>query len=521
MNHAKKLGLFLSMSFRISPFYLVLLFLQALVSSSQMVLDVVLMKYMIDELTGARDAQRLLYLGCIIVGMNVFMQFANKTLKREIDIRCRYVADRMQRAMAEKIMKIEYAYLENPYYLDLKERAVFAIRNQDALAWMTDAAARVLQNGATVAGFAAILFTLSPVLVLILLAGILLTLVCYARFSKYMIDFQQQIIPINRRYGYYFGLCYQNEVQKDARLYGMSGMLADRVVAYGREITDWMGRLMRKESSFRAQLSILNDLQTALCYGYIGLRVITDRFGSRISLGSFTMYVSTALGFAKTVVALGEQVVELGKFLGYLEPFAEFMALREETSETEGSAVFAEPVETIEFDHVSFAYPGSKKEVLHDVSFRVERGQKISIVGLNGAGKTTLVKLLCRLYKVTEGEIRVNGRNIFDYEYTSYMKTVAAVFQDYKLFAFSLRENITGQAEKVPEEEKRLKKIIEEVGMTEKIGELPQGLDSLYGKEYEETGILMSGGEAQKLAIARALYKDGSLVIMDVQLSLG
>ena len=106
MNHAKKLGLFLSMSFRISPFYLVLLFLQALVSSSQMVLDVVLMKYMIDELTGARDAQRLLYLGCIIVGMNVFMQFANKTLKREIDIRCRYVADRMQRAMAEKIIWI-------------------------------------------------------------------------------------------------------------------------------------------------------------------------------------------------------------------------------------------------------------------------------------------------------------------------------------------------------------------------------------------------------------------------------
>lgn len=170
---------------------------------------------------------------------------------------------------------------------------------------------------------------------------------------------------------------------------------------------------------------------------------------------------------------------------------------------------------SFEFDHVSFAYPGSEKEVLHDVSFRVERGQRISIVGLNGAGKTTLVKLLCRLYKVTEGEIRVNGRNIFDYDYTSYMKTVAAVFQDYKLFAFSLRENITGQAEKAPEEEKRLEKIIEEVGMKEKLDGLPQGLDSLYGKEYEERGILMSGGEAQKLAIARALYKDGSLVIMD------
>lgn len=515
MSYVKRLGLFLKMSLRIAPSQVVLLFLQALVSAGQMVLDVVLMRYLIDELTQGASAERLLFLGCVIVGTNVLLRFFQKTLKRGIDIGLRYMADKMQEAMADKIMKIEYAYLENPYYLDLKERAVFAIRNQDSLAWMIDAAAKVLQNGASAASFLVILFTLSPVLVLVLLVGILLTLACYLGFSRYMVEFQKQIIPINRRYGYYFGLCWRNEVQKDARLYGMSDMLAERVIGYGQEITAWMSRFKKKEGGFRARLSILNDLQAVVCYGYIGIRTLSDQLGSRISLGAFTMYVSAALGFTRTVITLGEQVVGLGQYLGYLEPFAEFMALEEETSETEGSILFTGPVERIEFDHVSFSYPGSKKEVLHDVSFEIRRGQKISIVGLNGAGKTTLVKLLCRLYKATEGEIRINGKNIFDYDYTSYMKTVAAVFQDYKLFAFSLRENITGKEKVSSQEEEQLERIIEEVGMREKLSELPDGLSSLYGKEYEENGILLSGGEAQKLAIARALYKEGSLVIMD------
>lgn len=517
MDKLKRLGLFMSMSIRISPFYIILLCLQALAGSGQVISGVVLMKYLVDELIGEKRAEQLIFLGCLTVGINVFLHFVKKSLERTIEVGQQYLADKMNEAMAEKIMRIEYAYLENPYYLDLKERAVFAVRNQSALSWMIYAIAQAVQSGMSVAGFAVILFTLSPILAFFLVAGILLELLCYGRFSKYMIKFRNEILPVNRRYGYYFGLCCQNEPQKDARLYGMGDMLSKRVVEYGREIAQWLGRLKKRESVFRAQLSVLNDLQTALCYGYIGLRVITDRFGSRISLGAFTMYVSTALGFAKMVVSFGEQIVELSQFLSYLEPFAEFMALTEETSEKEGSIVFEEPVQTIEFDHVSFCYPGSDREVLTDVTFQVERGQKISVVGLNGAGKTTLVKLLCRLYKVKDGEIRINGRNIFDYTYTSYMKTVAAVFQDYKLFAFTLRENITGKEkeEKDMAAKERLENILEEVGLTEKIAELPDGAESLYGKEYEETGILMSGGESQKVAIARALYKDASLVIMD------
>ena len=189
--------------------------------------------------------------------------------------------------------------------------------------------------------------------------------------------------------------------------------------------------------------SVINDLQAAVSYAYVGLRVITDWFGSRIRLGSFTMYVSAAVQFSVGVTQLGESVVMLGQMLGYLDPFMELMNLPDE--QEEGQEIFAGPVEQITFDKVDFTYPGSDKKVLEQVSFTVNRGEKISVVGLNGAGKTTLIKLMCRLYQPDGGRILVNGKDIRGYEFHSYMKELAAVFQDYRLFAFGIDENISSR----------------------------------------------------------------------------
>ena len=150
--------------------------------------------------------------------------------------------------------------------------------------------------------------------------------------------------------------------------------------------------------------------------------------------------------------------------------------------------------------------------MLSDISFQIHRGEKISIVGLNGAGKSTLVKLICRMYRADSGEIRVNGRNIYDYDYLSYMKAISAVFQDYKLFNFTIAENISCTEQG---DEQLINRLIDEVGMRQKIDELPRGLQSRFGKEYDEEGIEMSGGQDQKIAIARALYKEASMVILD------
>lgn len=356
------------------------------------------------------------------------------------------------------------------------------------------------------------MFTLSWVLVVLLVAAIVVSILIYRFFMKYQVKFFQEIIPVNRKYGYYVGLCYNDKIQKDIRLYGMSKMLTDRVTKYNREINQWFSGYYKKQGIFLGMYNVMNDLQAALAYGYVALRVMTNSFGPRIGIGSFTMYVTAAINFSTSTAELGTNLVTLFQMLNYLDPFMEFMSLPDEES-TGGSITFTGNIESIEFKDVSFKYPGSEKYVLQNISFEIKKGEKISIIGLNGAGKTTLVKLLCRLYHPSSGEILINGHNIFDYEHKSYMKNIAAVFQDYKLFAFSIEENITCKEKN--SDTQKTSELIEEVGLKNKIDSLPNGISSLFGKAYDESGIEMSGGESQKIAIARALYKDASLIILD------
>ena len=489
-----------------------MLILNSLIPSGHVLINVILPKYLVDELVGNQDMERLIIFGSAIVLSNFVFYFLGNTMKKVMDVKNIYVREMMNQEMAKKIMNVEFSYLENPYYLDLKERAVFAITNQSAMASIISNLSTGLNSFITITGLVIIMMTLSPILVVLLVLTIVLSLFIYKQFMDYQMDFFQEIIPINRKYGYYIGLGFNDKIQKDIRLYGMNDMLTDKVTEYNMEINTWFSAYYKKQGFYLGLYGIINDLQAALAYGYVALRVLTNTFGGRIGVGSFTMYVNAAINFSRSTVEFGNSLIGIMQTLGYLEPFMEFMSLPDEEM-ADGTIEFGGNVETIEFKNVSFAYPGSDKEVLKDIYFKINQGEKISIVGLNGAGKTTLVKLICRLYQPKSGEILINNHNIFDYEHKSYMKKIAAVFQDYKLFAFSLDENIT--SDEVNSNTERTMELIEEVGLKDKIESLPNGLATLYGKAYDESGIEMSGGESQKVAIARALYKDASLVILD------
>ncbi|MEZ3472904.1 MAG: ATP-binding cassette domain-containing protein [Lachnospiraceae bacterium] len=165
----------------------------------------------------------------------------------------------------------------------------------------------------------------------------------------------------------------------------------------------------------------------------------------------------------------------------------------------------------LEFSHVSFRYPGSTQDILKDVSMTFRIGEKLALVGLNGAGKTTLIKLLCRLYEPTAGEIRLNGINIAKYDYEEYIQIFSVVFQDFCLYDFPLEENVASGG---VVDSARLQRALELAGFWERIQELPQKEKTLLRHENGQ-GVLLSGGEAQKVAIARALYKDAPFVILD------
>ena len=508
----KKIKSFLYLAWKACPSYIVLLVLQAVTQAVRLWLNVILPKFLVDELLGGADVRRLIIYGGLIVLNNVGMTLLEKLYRRMVERWENYMRNAMNKKMAEKIMNLEYSYLEEPYYLDLKERAVFALTNQGAITNLVIMISDTISKGVTLAGLLVIMATLGPFMILVLAAGIGIMLLLYKSMSTAMVEVMSQIIPINRKYGYYMELETEKQHQKDIRLYNMSGMIADKVMEFSEDVCDMFDVMLKKQGRVLGGMNIVNDAIAAISYGYVGLRTISDRFGGRISIGSLTMYVTSAINFTSNVLSFGTSIINMLQNLSFLEPYMEFMAIKEETRE-EGKIKFEEKIETLEFNNVTFTYPKAEKPVLKNVSFSIRRGEKISIVGLNGAGKSTLVKLICRMYKADSGEIKINGKSIYDYDYGSYMKGISAVFQDYRLFNFTIGENISCQDRNA--DNAKINRLIEEVGLGEKIASLKEGINSRFGKEYDKNGIEMSGGEGQKVAIARALYKESSMVILD------
>ena len=166
----------------------------------------------------------------------------------------------------------------------------------------------------------------------------------------------------------------------------------------------------------------------------------------------------------------------------------------------------------IEFCDVSFRYPESDAYALRHVNFRIGSGERVAIVGMNGSGKTTFIKLLCRLYDPTEGTILLDGKDIREYNYEEYLQLFSVVFQDFKLFAFPLAENVAAGRHYDPE---KVRLCLSEAGMEDRLATLPKGLETCIYKGFDPEGVEISGGEAQKIALARALYKDAPFVILD------
>ncbi len=508
----KKLVHFMKLAWSVSPAYVLLLLFQSVTGAAKTLLNVILPMYLVNELTGEKNIERLMLFAALIVANNVGMTLLDNLLNRFGSVLKEKSSNGMLKLMSEKVMNLEYSYLENPTYLDLKERAIFAISNQGAISQMTTMIFQTLSQALTMTGLIAILATLGPVLIVVLVIGTLLMLWIYGGVSKMQMQVMQEIIPINRRYGYYLDTAMDKQTQKDIRLYDMSGMITGRILKFSNDTCDMFEKMQLKAGRALGRMGAVTEGIAAFSYGYVGFRTLSDFFGPKLTLGALTMYVSATINVSNMVLLLGESVIGMLQFLGFLDPYMEFMSLAEETKQT-GGVPFSEDVETVEFKNVTFTYPNAEKPVLKNISFSIKKGEKISIVGLNGAGKSTLVKLICRMYKADSGEILVNGRNIYDYDYLSYMNTISAVFQDYRLFNFTIAENISCQDKDA--DTARIETLVEEVGLQEKIAELPQGILSRFGKDYDKDGIELSGGQGQKIAIARALYKKASMVILD------
>ena len=244
-------------------------------------------------------------------------------------------------------------------------------------------------------------------------------------------------------------------------------------------------------------------------YSYVALKALFGAYGP----GSIVQYAGSLLQLNTGVSSLIEQFTLLSANAEALRLFFEF--LDQPNHAYRGTL----PVEKrddneyeFEFHSVSFRYPGSEEYALRDVSLKFRVGQRLAVVGRNGSGKTTLVKLLCRLYDPTEGEITLNGIDIRKYNYDEYLSLFSVVFQDFNLFSFSLGQNVASSAQ---HDRERAADCLRRAGLGERLAELPRGLDTCLYRDFEPDGVELSGGEAQKVALARALYREAPFLVLD------
>lgn len=313
----------------------------------------------------------------------------------------------------------------------------------------------------------------------------------------------------NRIFDYYINhYLDSHKAGKDIRLYHQDRLILDEIDTVGAHNSGVVDDLNREIFKSTFWILITNFFLVLYTYFYIGLKSMTGVF----AVGSIIKYSGGVLQFANAFSDMMDAFSQLRANVRYQRDYFRFIDLPMEQQGNMGEPLSKYQECKIEVNHVSFRYPGTDEYVLRDVSFTIEPGEKIAIVGRNGSGKTTMIKLLCRLYDPTEGEIRCNGIDIREYNISEYRSLLGVVFQDFKLFSFTLGQNV---AACVKFDGKKVESCLKKAGLEKRLHTMEKGIDTYLFKDFDENGIEISGGEAQKIALARALYKETPLIILD------
>ncbi len=327
------------------------------------------------------------------------------------------------------------------------------------------------------------------------------------------------------RYGDYYHMNYlpDEDAAMDARIYSQERMILDQCQT---KCYERLAEGKEREYSAASRYDGVKLGCSIVCGCAVYLAVGRGAMEGAVGCGSVILLYSAVTRLIEAAARMAEILTDLRNNNEHLLRYFRYMDLPEAResggvrgmSEGQKSFVSGKPDGgggsgcDIVFQNVSFRYPDSDAYALKDVNLRLCAGEKTVIVGENGSGKTTLVKLLCRLYRPASGSILLNGRDIWDYDYGEYMGYLAAVFQDFSLFAFSLAENVAGSREY---EGERVLAALEKVGLSGLVAGYPKGISQPLFHDFDEEGVDISGGEAQKLAIARAVYKDAGIMVLD------
>ena len=443
--------------------------------------------------------------GTLAVVMNYLKSYIQT---RNMRIRILYLADQ-----SKKLQRMDYCYHEDAKFFEKYEKGMNAGNNNaNGIEGLYNKLSQLPAKFFTLLGMVILAGALSPLLLVSLVLHVIVIMWTSKRTHDYEYAKKEQVSKANRRINYYQKTSQDFSYGKDIRIFNLRKRIMDN---YQEEINAYvkLQRMIRNREYLLGLLGIVTLLlSNVLVYGTLVQRVLGG-----MSVSSFTMYVTMTTSLMALMLDFGKDLSFIWNEGEYVNDFyrlldAPLVAEGEKTMEDVMAGGTHKSLEIV-FDHVTFRYPGTEKNVFTDLNFTIHAGERLAIVGVNGAGKSTLVKLMTGLFAPTEGHIYINGVDLTLMKKEELYQLYSAVFQDVNILAFPIRENVACKSENV--DDARVQTALEKVGLWKKVEGFEKGLDQMMLKVIDEEGTDFSGGERQKLSIARGLYKDAPMVIMD------
>ena len=416
-------------------------------------------------------------------------------------------ANYMLLTIVQKNMRVDYVDCERSDVIEQYDKGYDGLWNCDDMEYMIISV--LFSKLISLATMAYIFYTIHISALLLVIGTLILQWIIEQRENKRAHVIDQQSAAYNHQLGYIDGALYDFHASKDFRIYPNAKKMVQTKFSELRHILIAYKRKKEKGACWYNLVYAAIDLGRMI--GVYAIAIATYAHG-KMPISNFLLYIGAAKQMTYAVWQIFSCFSYLAQGSRYYHDYLAYMQRAEhERNSGNLSIQSASDIPFIEFRHVSFRYPNVEEYALRDVNLIIAPGQHVAVVGDNGAGKTTFVKLLMRLYKPTEGEILLYGKPIQDYDYQAYLSLFAPVFQDYQLYAFTLGENIQFDEQ----DAERLALVADITGLTSVVDQLPAKWETPYSKMLYSDGIELSGGEQQKISMARALFRDAPFIIFD------
>ena len=523
----------LALTHRIVPGYIIFLLTTKMMAAAQPFIGIYCTSLILDGLIHLDRFESIFKTVLIMIALDSLLVLIRWRLEGINWVKRHELIQKINKMLSIKTMEIDFDILEKHETLDLVKKAKEGTNSYGDIGAFCNNLADIIEKLATIVYSVILLVPLfipkglqnseslsglswflnqwySLFIMLAVLAfHVLISYKTNKKSSLLQKQFFEKNVSYNRYFSYWFDLIFDYSIGKYIRLYKMQKLMIKRVEETNKNLEQEFNNWINKDIKISFIPFLSQAFMQLASYAYVGLKAV---FGL-ISAGKCLMYVSSYTRLVESITGISDNFVKIRMESQYLSFFYDYMEIKNKRYEgTIPTEKRDDNIFEIEFRDVSFKYANSDTWALRHVNQKITLGTKNAVVGKNGAGKTTFIKLLCRLYEPSEGQILLNGVDIRYYDYEEYAKLFAIVFQDFNLFSFALGENVSGS---VDYDRGRATKCLEEAGFGERLSKMEKGLDTPLYQYSDENGVEISGGEAQKIAIARSLYKDAPFVIMD------